>query len=388
VAFDEAERCFRDAIAADSAYALAYSGLGSLHAFRYIVRTRREDLLEAVTLLERALELDPGLAEPYEWLTYAYSRLGRLDEAEAAGVRATALAPDSSQAFYMLAVARHLRGVTEGRIDGFASAATAYARAIRLEPTNQHAHMGLGWLHVVQGRHSLGATLLDRAVEMEGSGGARLHRFAGALTLRGLLHVYAGEIPAGRVLLQRAVELYPGVDHVYAHAFTAMARCGLGEAAYRDGVDDRALEEFGAALAMTDQYHEKLGMGYLAARSRLGLARALHRLRMTREERAHATAATELLERREGYAFAWMWGGSEGEAWYDFAAYRAVVGDLPGAVGSLRQALRVGWADRTRLAIDPDFARYRAEPEMEEVRAELERSGMSTEAQESVSASA
>jgi eukaryotic-like serine/threonine-protein kinase len=387
-AFDEAERCFQHAIAADPAYALAYSGLGSLHAFRYIVRTRREDLLAAVRLLERALELDPELAEPYEWLTYAYSRLGRLDDAEAAGVRATALAPDSSQAFYMLAVARHLRAVVEGRPEGVSASVEAYARAIRLEPANQHAHMGLGWLHAVHGRYALAAKLLDGAVEMEGSAGPRLHRFAGALTLRGLLHVYAGEFVPGKALLGRAVQLYPEVDHVYAHAFTAMARCGLGEAAGREGVDDRALEEYGSAREMTERYQEKLGMGYLAVRSRLGLARALHRLRMTREERAHAAAAADLLERREGYVFAWMWGGSEGEALYDLAAYRAVTGDLAAAVDCLRRALRVGWADASRLALDPDFARYRGEPALEEVRALLERSGMTTAAQESASPSA
>ena len=386
-AFDEAERCFRDAIAADPAYALAYSGLGSLHAFRYIARTRREDLLEAVTLLERALELDAELAEPYEWLTYAYMRLGRFDEAEAAGVRATTLAPDSSQAFYMLGGARHIRAMMSGELDSLPGAVSAYAWAIRLEASNQHAHMGLGWLHAVSGRYQPAAKLLDAAVEMEAAGGARLHRFAGALTLRGLLHVYAGELVPGRALLGRAVEAYPEVDHVYAHAFTAMARCGLGEAACRDGLDDRALEEVEAALTRTERYREKLGMGYLAIRSRLGLARALHHLRMNREERPHAVAAAELLERREGYVFAWMWGGSEGEAWYDLGAYRALTGDLPAAIGCLRRAMRMGWADTTRLAHDPDFTRYRGEPELEEVRSVLARSAMSTEAQESVSAS-
>lgn len=60
------------------------------------------------------------------------------------------------------------------------------------------------------------------------------------------------------------------------------------------------------------------------------------------------------------------------------------------APASSRGAMATVWlarADTTPPAHDPDFARYRGEPEMEGVRGELERSAMSTEAQESVSAS-
>src|SRR5207244_8879613 len=81
-AFDEAERWFRLALETDPVYALAYSGLGSLFAFRYITGTRREDLEAAVTYLERALELDPELGEARTWLCYSYTRLHRYTEAE------------------------------------------------------------------------------------------------------------------------------------------------------------------------------------------------------------------------------------------------------------------------------------------------------------------
>ncbi len=61
---EQAAQYFQHAIEVDPAYALAYSGLGSTFGFRYIARTRKEDLTLAITHLERALALDPDIAEP------------------------------------------------------------------------------------------------------------------------------------------------------------------------------------------------------------------------------------------------------------------------------------------------------------------------------------
>jgi hypothetical protein len=53
------------AVALDPKYALAYAALGGTHAMRFIHRTDPADLVHAARYLERAIELDTELAEPY-----------------------------------------------------------------------------------------------------------------------------------------------------------------------------------------------------------------------------------------------------------------------------------------------------------------------------------
>ena len=43
---------------------------------RFITTTDAGDLELAIGHLQRAIELDPELADPYVWLSYDYSRLG------------------------------------------------------------------------------------------------------------------------------------------------------------------------------------------------------------------------------------------------------------------------------------------------------------------------
>jgi serine/threonine-protein kinase len=366
-AFARADACFRQAVEADPDYALAYSGIGSLHAFRYIAATRQSDLEAAVEHLERARALDPDLAEPHHWLCYAYARLARYDEAERAGLRAAELAPDSTHAHYMLAASRHMRVMTEGRRDLAGLVAEAYSAAIETEPTSQTAYMGLGWLYLVDGQYDPARLLLDCAVAVERGRLSREMQFVGALPLRAALHVREGAHREGVELLREAVARYPDTDHVYAWTFAALAGCELGEAAYRSGAYAEALGEYRAAAELAERHPEKLGIGFMAARGRLGMARAMHRLGMTREERRESEAGRRLLESREGYSFAWMWGGSEGEAAYDLAAHLAGLGRPAEAVAALETAVGRGWRDGPRLAADPDFSRYRADTGLERV---------------------
>ena len=371
-AFARADACFREAVAADPGYALAYSGIGSLHAFRYIAATRQADLDAAVEHLERARALDPELAEPHQWLCYAYARLGRYEDAELSGQRARELAPDSTHAHYMLAASRHMRIMTVGRRDLGDQTAQAYAAAIETEPTGQTAYMGLGWLYLVDGQYEPARLLLDCAVEVERERLSREMQFVGALPLRAALHLREGQHRPAVELLREAVERYPGTDHVYAWTFTALAGCELGEAAYRSGAYFEALAEYRAAAELAERHPEKLGIGFMAARGRLGMARAMHRLGMTREERREAELGRTLLQSREGYSFAWMWGGSEGEAAYDLAAHLAGTGRPAEAAAALDEAVERGWSDGPRLATDPDFSRYRADPGLERIRQRLQ----------------
>jgi tetratricopeptide (TPR) repeat protein len=371
-AFDEAERWFRLALETDPAYALAYSGLGSLFGFRYITGTRREDLDAAVAHLERALEMDPDLGEASMWLCYAYTRLHRFGEAERAGLRASELAPDNFHAHYMLAVAHHIGALDERRPQELGAAVEPYLRAIHAEPTAQPGYLGLGWLYAVDGQYQAARVLIDCALRIERSGVTREVKFVGARTLRAGLHLRDQEPEPARQLLAEAVQLYPRIDHVYAASFTAMSHCLLGELALRAAVYDEAIAAFQRARDLAEASPHRIGMGFLAVRAGYGLARAFRWLFMKRESAQAASAAAELLEHRAGFAFDWMWGASDAEGRYDAAAYHAAAGQLDQAIGHLAQAVEAGWRDVALLDHDSEFQRYREELPLRELRARVE----------------
>ena len=94
---------FEQAIRFDPDYALAYSGLGTAHALQFIRTSNPEDIQRASAYLERAIELDPELGEPYPWL--ANIRLRKNDPAGClvAGRKGVELQPDLSLAHYFYA---------------------------------------------------------------------------------------------------------------------------------------------------------------------------------------------------------------------------------------------------------------------------------------------
>ena len=370
-AFDDAERWFRLALETDPAYALAYSGLGSLFAFRYITGTRREDLEAAVTHLERALELDPDLGEARMWLCYSYTRLHRYAEAEEAGLRASEISPDNFYAHYMLAVARHLGALHERRPADVQRAVEPYLGALNAEPTGQAGYLGLGWLYTVDGQYPPARTLIDCALRIERSGATRDVKFVGARTLRAALHLRDGEADESRRLLTEAVQLYPRVDHVYSVSFTAMSHCLLGELALQAAVYDEAIAAFERARELAGTSPHSIGMGYLAVRADYGRARAFRWLQMKKEAAAAAAAAAALFEHRAGFAFDWMWGVSDAEGRYDAAAYFAAAGDLDEAMKQLELGVEAGWRDLALLDHNAEFQRYRNEPALQELRARV-----------------
>lgn len=71
---DEAERCWREAAAADPALSRPWINLG-------ILKLETGDPAEAVKLLERASSLDPSALEPTYYLSLALAQVGRKDEA-------------------------------------------------------------------------------------------------------------------------------------------------------------------------------------------------------------------------------------------------------------------------------------------------------------------
>lgn len=113
----DAERTFREVIAADPEHAPALNYLG------YMLAERGRKLPEAVTLVERALAVDADNPAYLDSLGWAYFKLGRFADAIAPLERAAAGAPDSS------VIQDHL-GDAYLRMDRFDEAAAAFERAL------------------------------------------------------------------------------------------------------------------------------------------------------------------------------------------------------------------------------------------------------------------
>ena len=370
-AFAAAEGWFNRAIELDPNHGLAYSGLGSILAFRFIHRARREDLDRSVVLLQRALELDREAVEPQAWLCYAYTRLDRFDEALSAGARAIEADSRNPMAHFFKAFALVAREGRRFEPGGYAAAVPHLKRALALDSTMIPAMGMLGTVSALNGCYEEARTQLDRAVSIEEAGRFRDVRFLGGLLMRGMQHLRENQLETSRDMLERATERYAEAEHVYCKVYTATAYCGLGEIAVQRGLYDDALAAYGEALNVAEANLEKLGMGFLAVRARLGLATAFNALRMQRDETRELTAAEQLIEQKAEYDFGWFAEVCDGLAAIDFARFHSRAGRQGEAIAYLRRAAASGWNDKQSLEMDQCFVGYAGIPEFEALRAEL-----------------
>ncbi len=168
---------FNQALALDPEYAGAYAGLGQAYVFRSMLtdalwadsaRVASEKAIEldpnladghyalgfaswqagdyedAVEKAERAIELNPNYARAMEGLAFSLYELGRLDEAVAAAERAVALEPTNGQ-FYELV------GTIYTDLIDYAEAERWFRRRLTIEPDNGSSHAFIGYLHLLQG---------------------------------------------------------------------------------------------------------------------------------------------------------------------------------------------------------------------------------------------
>jgi DNA-binding SARP family transcriptional activator len=372
-AFSAAEGWFNRAIELDPRHALSYSGLGSILAFRFIHRARREDLDKSVVLLQRALELDPDAVEPHAWLTYAYTRLDRFDEAAVAGARAIDADSKNPMAHFFYAFTFVAREGRRYELGGYASAVPHFRRALELDPT-MFPSMGMfGQVCSLNGCYDEARILLDCGMAIEAAGRFRDVRFVGGLLMRAMLQLRENDIDTAHDMFLRATERYAEAEHVYCKVYTATAHCGLGEIAVRRGLYDDALASYGRALAVATANPEKLGMGYLAIRARLGLATAYNALRMRRDEEREWTEARELFDQRGEYDFGWFSDACDGWAAIDFARFHSRAGRPAEALAFVTKAASTGWNDERSLEIDECLTGFAGIAEFETLRAELRR---------------
>lgn len=365
---EEARQHFERAIALDPQYAMAHSALGFTYAMRYIHRTDSEDLTRALGYLERALEIDPELGDPYPYLCYVYMRQGKLDQAIAAGQKGVNRQPDLVYSHYFLACA-YMIGEEIGR-DGYQAAVQNYLKGTEVEPQYFADWLNLGWVALMAGEYEHAERFLMKSLELERSGRAFLKGF-GAEALLGSVWLRRGQWEKARETNLQSLKSLESVDSVYREAFMANSACGLGDIDLRERKPEAALAEFRKAFRICKEFPRMLGNDRALIRAQAGMAAAYAAL----GDRASAQSATgeavERLDRVSNHPETWVWELSVPQLSYALAtAYRRLE-DAGHAFDLLEHAVATGWRDPHWLENDPEMGVLRDHPRFQKLLADL-----------------
>jgi TolB-like protein/DNA-binding winged helix-turn-helix (wHTH) protein/Flp pilus assembly protein TadD len=145
---------FQEAIAKDPSFAPAYAGLAQVYAFRSDgpAFDRPDELAKMRAAAEKAIQLDPLLAEAHEALGLAYAREGQWEQSEKSFRRAIELNPGRSESYYYFA--RNLLLVL-GRIE---EALQQLHIAEKVDPLAPEVQFDLAYVLLSAGRYDEAAS--------------------------------------------------------------------------------------------------------------------------------------------------------------------------------------------------------------------------------------
>jgi predicted O-linked N-acetylglucosamine transferase (SPINDLY family) len=208
---DDAERLYRQVLHGEADHA------GALHLLG-VAALGRGRPTEAVSLLRRAISVDPSVAVYHISLGQALTALGRLDEAIDAHRRATELAPALIEAWFALGIALQSARQPERAI-------ATYERLLELQPNHADAHNNLGSVFDQLGEFNKAIAAYRRALALAPDVPTTLNNLGGALSR-------AGELDEAIAVCQRATDRDPNFAAAFNNlGFALTSRRRLSEAA-------------------------------------------------------------------------------------------------------------------------------------------------------------
>jgi serine/threonine protein kinase/tetratricopeptide (TPR) repeat protein len=239
---------FQKAADKDPNYALAYAGLADCYAVLedYAGTPAAENGPKVIAFAERALQLDPALAEAHTSLAFAYHQLWQWEKAEAEHKRSLELDPNYATAHHWYSI--YLRDV--GRFD---EALTEIKRAQELDPLSRIIGINVAELYLLQGNVNLAIEESKRVIDLDPN-------FPRAHDDLGLLYLKQGRYAEAMAAFQKAASLSPGDRQI------------LRDLAYGYAVSGNRAEALTVLRTIQDNYekHEALGMDISAVYAGLG----------------------------------------------------------------------------------------------------------------------
>jgi TolB-like protein/Tfp pilus assembly protein PilF len=341
---ENAIELFKSAIRLDPTFALAFAGLGNAYAQRtnrFLMGGEWGDSAQVAS--EKALSLDPVLAEAHKSRGFAYFVKGHLREALASTQRAVELNPNFAGAIGNVAGTL----ISIGRCD---EALPFMKKAVTLSPTRGFYYSGVGTAYLGLGDDAKAEEWFKKALDIQPD-------FTGANAGIGYMYLHQGR--AGRAkelgdnILARNPADFFGL-HLAADAELALGNYVRAKRHYQTLLqDDDLADTYSSRRPSTSLGYVYWKMG-LADSSRMMIERALG------------------LDHEDLKA-----GNEWPDVPYDIAAAHAVAGETAEAIKWLRQAIDAGWRYYRLGEKDPLFERIREEKEfgqlLDGVRIEVER---------------
>ncbi|MGH7567179.1 MAG: adenylate/guanylate cyclase domain-containing protein [Gemmatimonadota bacterium] len=155
---------FRKATQADPSFAQAWAGLADAYAVLpfYSDEPVTEASAQARAAAERALVLDPGLAEAHAALGLTAQNAWDWEAADRELHQAIELSPGYAPAHHWYGVLLSILGRSDEGID-------AMRRAMKLDPLSLPIHNGLGTAYIYARRYDEGLEILRKALELDSS---------------------------------------------------------------------------------------------------------------------------------------------------------------------------------------------------------------------------
>ena len=188
---------FEKALEVDSTFALAYAGLSDCYSsyVMFAVDVKMSWLEEAERAANKALSLDPELAEAHRALSRLYSVQGKTEEAVKAAERAVEANPHYAEAWRLLA-----NWYMEAQ--RYAEAEGALLKALEVKPTETGLFTGLMQLYHLWGKPDKVDEYFRRGVEVQPTNEAIYGRMSAVLLLR-------GDVERAKQMAYKARELDP-----------------------------------------------------------------------------------------------------------------------------------------------------------------------------------
>lgn len=353
---DEAYREFQSALELKPDYAMAHSGMGATIALRMLNRRDHDELQTALHHLQRAVELDGELSEPYPWLCFVHIRRAETDLALKAGLRAVALQPDLPQAHYFLGLAYFV--TCEEGADHYQDAVDRLLDAARVGPHWHATWFVLAYTAMLVGDYSRAAEFSRRLTQTYHQPGMP---FVGAEIVLASVQLRQGDVEGARQVIVEFLERMAASDHMYRDAMTAVAACVLGDVELRAGHCDAALAAYRRAWQTAQEHTRIVAHHRISARAQAGLAAAYWTL-------GQHGRSLELLEKAKETALEGVpvslasAAAAIAELYLALAAAFALSGQNASATEMTVRAVDAGWRDADWLERDPLLANLMGEP--------------------------